>query len=160
MGTYWCAWRLDQSKAKEIDDLDLSSAEGENLALNIRGSRVEELDLSGNWEVLHYLILGRRNPMNDPLSWAIFGKIQIGPDGDHLYNDTATTKEIAAAISQLDRADLEKRLAPEAIALELFDYDLDSIVCDKEGLMGILKRLQVFYEEASAADMAVWILLD
>lgn len=112
-------------------------------------------DLDKAWHGIHFLLTGRADGGEEPLSWAVLGGTEFGPDvgyGPARFLTPEQVRIVAAALQALPSSMLANRYKPAqmdaaGIYPEIWVRDGD------EGLSYLLesyKQLQTFYNDAAA----------
>lgn len=77
----------------------------------------EEAELDKQWSAVHFLLTGKVEPFNSPLSWAIFGERRVAPNlgygGD--YVSARATAKIARAFQDYSLERLLSEYTPEQL---------------------------------------------
>jgi len=121
------------------------------------------LSLDKSWHSLHFLLNGDPWQGSGPLFNAVLGGQEFGDDmgyGPPRYLSADQVKEVAQALSKVDRVQLKAKFDPQAFKkAEIYGFNAQDANSEFGYMMGYLQELTSFFESAAKAGKAVVISL-
>lgn len=122
------------------------------------------IDIDKAWHGIHFLLTGRADLGNEPLSLAVFGGEEFGPDAGYGPARFLTPEQVRSVANELQRlpsSELAKRFAPKQMdAADIYPniWERDG----EEGLSYLLQnyeQLQTFFCDTAARGDAALLWL-